>query len=227
MLEACIRAESCIVVERNIYSTMDRELLNPRRFPELACSGPGPVDRARWGTRGLPVSLGKRLPYEICNRADPGTDQGGCDLLLRPPVSLWIIGLSMLAIGVSFLIEPATNGRLTFMGVVLPPSCPSRIMPGLPCPGCGLTRSFVAMSRGDVMLAHAHNAMGTVIYALCLLQIPYWMAHWLGLVRLEESQRAIRPLLWTLLIGFLAAWIFRIASEVSCFNQFCLWSSFS
>ena len=38
--------------------------------------------------------------------------------------------------------------------------CPFRLATGLPCPGCGLTRSWVAAAHGDLSTAFADNAFG-------------------------------------------------------------------
>ncbi len=116
---------------------------------------------------------------------------------------------------------PGTDTRLT-----LPESCPSKLLWGFPCPGCGLTRSFVAMSRGEVLRAHRFNAMGPVLFVLCVLQVPYRIcrrrelgSEGFGPSRLD---RAVRPLLWTVLIGFLVTWILHIVSEAVCSNSYCL-----
>ncbi|MEH3157095.1 MAG: DUF2752 domain-containing protein [Gordonia paraffinivorans] len=40
--------------------------------------------------------------------------------------------------------------------------CPFRLATGLPCPGCGLTRSWVAFAHGDVSTAFADNVFGPI-----------------------------------------------------------------
>ncbi len=132
---------------------------------------------------------------------------------------LCLLALCIGAIAGSFLLERTDSGRLALMGTVLPETCPVKVMLGLPCPGCGLTRSFAAMSAGEVMVAYGYNAMGPVIYVLCLLQLPYFVGCRTGLVPKEQLDRRIRPILWTVVIGFLVCWTIRIASEVS-------WSGF-
>ena len=47
-----------------------------------------------------------------------------------------------------------------------PPLCPFAVMTGLPCPGCGLTRSWVAFMHGDVGSAFTFNAFGPVFLVL-------------------------------------------------------------
>lgn len=43
-----------------------------------------------------------------------------------------------------------------------PVLCPFRLATGLPCPGCGLTRSWVALAHGDFSTALADNLFGPV-----------------------------------------------------------------
>ena len=40
---------------------------------------------------------------------------------------------------------------------------------GLPCPGCGLTHSFCAISHGDFCAAWAYNPFGFLFYALAVI----------------------------------------------------------
>ncbi|MEW6347511.1 MAG: DUF2752 domain-containing protein [Thermodesulfobacteriota bacterium] len=116
---------------------------------------------------------------------------------------------------------PGTDTRIT-----VPESCPSKLLWGLPCPGCGLTRSFVAMSRGEVLRAHSFNAVGPVLFVLCVLQVPYrvWRAWGLGSAgpRRERLDDTARPVLWTVLIALLVTWMLNIVSEAVCSTRYCL-----
>lgn len=47
--------------------------------------------------------------------------------------------------------------------------CFLKHMTGLDCPGCGLTRSFMALSRGSVLNAFLFNPAGPLIYLVFLL----------------------------------------------------------
>ena len=48
--------------------------------------------------------------------------------------------------------------RLPFLG------CPIRHLTGIPCPTCGMTRSFMAIARGDWNQAFAHHLFGPVLF---------------------------------------------------------------
>ena len=52
-----------------------------------------------------------------------------------------------------------------------PPLCPFAVMTGLPCPGCGLTRSWVAFMHGDVGSAFTFNVFGPVFLVLTAVTV--------------------------------------------------------
>ncbi|MBI2808468.1 MAG: DUF2752 domain-containing protein [Planctomycetes bacterium] len=58
-------------------------------------------------------------------------------------------------------------------GLVLPPTCLSREMFGVSCPGCGLTRSFVHLAHGDWSASVQSHRLGWLLMAAALFQIPY------------------------------------------------------
>ncbi|TWT87162.1 hypothetical protein Mal64_26970 [Pseudobythopirellula maris] len=58
-------------------------------------------------------------------------------------------------------------------GARLPELCGSRLMLGAECPGCGLTRSFIALAHGDLHGSLAYHRVGWVLALAVLLQPPY------------------------------------------------------
>lgn len=50
-----------------------------------------------------------------------------------------------------------------------PLRCPLLTLTGIPCPGCGLTRSFVAIAQGDWSEAVAYHGLGPILFAGCVV----------------------------------------------------------
>jgi hypothetical protein len=44
---------------------------------------------------------------------------------------------------------------------------------GLPCPGCGLTRSITSMTHGEILSAAAYHPFGPLIWVLLLALMAY------------------------------------------------------
>ena len=55
----------------------------------------------------------------------------------------------------------------------LPESCGSRVFFGIDCPGCGLTRGFIHLSRGDIWSAWHLNRVSWLLAIALLAQFPY------------------------------------------------------
>lgn len=82
---------------------------------------------------------------------------------------------------VAALLEPGVPGRsgLTVAGRPLPETCIFLRTTGLPCPGCGLTRSCVAAVHGQVGESLAFHPLGLAVLAYALLQAgrhAVWLA---------------------------------------------------
>ncbi|WP_235526419.1 DUF2752 domain-containing protein [Nostoc piscinale] len=59
------------------------------------------------------------------------------------------------------------NYRLGFL------VCPIRHLTGIPCPTCGMTRSFMAIGRGNLNQAFAENLFGPILFASFLIAIVH------------------------------------------------------
>jgi len=83
---------------------------------------------------------------------------------------------ALAVIVLSFLLRDLGGGKVAFLGIpslTLPELCGSRLFFATECPGCGLTRSFLALAAGDLRASwHAHR-VGWLIALAALLQIPY------------------------------------------------------
>lgn len=76
-----------------------------------------------------------------------------------------------------------------------PSFCPFKLMTGLPCPGCGMTRSVVALLHGDVTGSAYFHPLG-VPFVLAMLALAITDA-WLWW-RDSRSGQAVRPASWLL-----------------------------
>jgi len=63
----------------------------------------------------------------------------------------------------------ATPAAVHVAGRTLPVSCPSRLLFGMNCPGCGMTRSVLLTLGGDLRGAFNVNPAGPVFVAALLL----------------------------------------------------------
>jgi hypothetical protein len=98
------------------------------------------------------------------------------------------------------------------LNVPLPPLCAMKRYTGVDCPGCGLTRSFIALGHGRWSEALAYNPAGPLWFAIIAGQLPW---QWLQLRRLKQGKEEWNLGLWgqaVLGIGMLALigqWLVR------------------
>lgn len=93
----------------------------------------------------------------------------------RGHATLLVVALAVTA--ASLALEAPDEEHVTFVGLRLPPSCLWRSTLGIPCAGCGLTRSFVALVHGEWSRAFAFHPLGPVLFALIWAQVPYRALH--------------------------------------------------
>jgi hypothetical protein len=117
------------------------------------------------------------------------------------------LGLGIVFV-VSFMLKPSGAGLST---------CAFRNAFGIPCPGCGLTRSFAAISHGFFGAAFRMHPLGPAIYAGFALYMVKWAAeavlHRRLFARIENRLRI--PVLWSLLAAMIAVWAWRLATGSS------------
>jgi hypothetical protein len=66
---------------------------------------------------------------------------------------------------VALLLKPSPKGFGTHQQLGLAP-CPSVLIFGRPCPGCGLTTSFTATVHGQLENAFVAHPLGTLLYIM-------------------------------------------------------------
>lgn len=91
--------------------------------------------------------------------------------------------LVVLAVSLAVTPDDLDSGR-----VQLTPTCLSLSLLGRPCPSCGMTRAFVALSHGQIARAQRHNRAALPFYGL------FWLlagAGGAGAVRSELQRRRL------------------------------------
>lgn len=113
--------------------------------------------------------------------------------------------LALLVIVLSFVL-PADG-----IGVSL---CWFHALTHLPCPGCGLSRSFASLSHGRLQASLLYHPLGVLCYAFAvLLAIANFLpAAWLGSLHglMLRGERHLRVVYLTAVLGFLIFGLVRL-----------------
>lgn len=118
-------------------------------------------------------------PRSAGTTSPPGAGTG--EKRLRAALVLLLGGL----IAVAALLPPAVpgdDGGLAIAGQRLPEVCAVKRTTGLPCPGCGLTRSWVSALDGDAVASVLHHPLGWLVLLYAAAQLVRHGA-WLALPR--------------------------------------------
>jgi len=121
-----------------------------------------------------------------------------------------------LILGAIVLSPPETqSGAITLGPMSLPQVCTFKRITGLPCPGCGLTRSITAALHGNIPLSLKLHKLGlvTVLYILLqfllsvmILAVPNWRN------RLQKIGAFLNRGLIVLAVLFFINWIVHLVS---------------
>lgn len=116
-------------------------------------------------------------------------------------VRAWIMFAGTSAIfAASVLWHPQDEG-----GVVL---CPFRATTGLPCPGCGLTRAFCAIVRGELERALHFNIISPIVFLATIIVWLYAVSVLLKIDPLRDLLARLRPgaRVWQATFALLIIW---------------------
>lgn len=83
-----------------------------------------------------------------------------------------VLAIAVAVLVLSFALRPGADA-VSVLGWDVPVLCTFRRLTGVPCPGCGLTRSFVFLAHGQLLDALRANPLGPVAFALTAAQVPY------------------------------------------------------
>jgi hypothetical protein len=128
--------------------------------------------------------------------------------------------------GVALLLDPVPSegpgpsggtDRITVGGVPVPEVCAFKRTLGLPCPGCGLTRSWVSALHGDLGASLAHHPLGwlLLLYAAAqALRHGSWLTLPSGRGRIEAIGRWLDRALIPMGALLLLLWIPTLARSL-------------
>jgi hypothetical protein len=131
-------------------------------------------------------------------------------------ILLWL-AVAVVVLAMAFRLDTTGSVAIPGMQQSMPTICSFRRLTGLPCPGCGLTRCFVALAHGNWGAAWRYNPAGFLVFALVLGQIPYRI---MQLWRLYRGQPEFRSrflsywMLWALIFALVGQWIVKLTLGV-------------
>ena len=168
------------------------------------------------GSRARPAPL-RSAGDVAAPSAGPISPPAGAEYWLR----LGLVGLCVGLLAASAALAPVAPGAeagLSVAGQRLPELCTLKATTGVPCPGCGLTRSWVSALHGDAAASLGHHPLGWLVLLYALAQGARHGA-WLAAPRRREGiERVGRRLdrgvvlLGALLLG---AWVPRLVATLA------------
>jgi hypothetical protein len=134
----------------------------------------------------------------------PAAVHRGLAWMNRPPEWAWsagMLGLGAVSVGASLVFYPGDDEWTYLFGHRFGAGCSFKEATGLPCPSCGMTRSWVHLARGHVLQSFTYNAAGTLLLA--------WLgfAALLGAVRFVARDHQKFKLHYNLVAGFALFWM--------------------
>ena len=122
---------------------------------------------------------------------------------------------AIVVVAAAFMLRLRDNETVAvkWLGVDLPPMCVSRSLFHVECPGCGLTRSFVALASGEYTRSVRFHRLGWILAAAVVVQIPYRFFA-LRALRFHVPLRA-----WPVWLGYLVVVAFVVNWLVNLWND--------
>lgn len=124
---------------------------------------------------------------------------------IRLPWWLWpsaMVGLAASALATSWVLVPGADEFVYFLGETrFGGECGFTVVTGLPCPQCGMTRSFVHAARGNLLQSFLYSPGGMTLFL--------WIQAGgvVGLARLVRRDATAMTPPWQLLFGWCMSWI--------------------
>ncbi|MFC1849273.1 DUF2752 domain-containing protein [candidate division CSSED10-310 bacterium] len=84
-----------------------------------------------------------------------------------------ILMLLLAPFGMEF--NPDESDSISIFSIKLPHLCLNQLLFHRKCPGCGLTRSFVLLSQGQLQKAFQYHCIGPFLYFYLLYQVAFFI----------------------------------------------------
>ncbi len=97
------------------------------------------------------------------------------------------LALAVIFASLTFNVRNQRQVIVPILNMPLPGTCTFREITSVPCPGCGLTRSFISLGHGRLLDAWNYNPAGLLFFAVVAFQIPY------RILQIVRIQRGLRP----------------------------------
>ena len=148
-----------------------------------------------------PVPLGEAVapPVRFVPRPDP---------LYHTVILVLCAGVMILSLLLG--VREERQVLVPLLGASLPELCMTKRWTGLGCPGCGMTRAFAWLLRGDLSQALTYHPLAPLIALELLLLGGWWLARRFG--RAPELGRLGTAVLAVTAALLLLVWIVRWAS---------------
>ena len=132
---------------------------------------------------------------------------------LLPNLIILVVCSAILGGALIRQVSPLGDSRVRVGGTVLPNICMFRAYTGLPCPGCGLTRSLIATAHGKIGLSFSLHRLGPITLIYVLLQFVLNLGYIMIPKRRALLSRYLKILhrgIIVLAALFLLNWIFNL-----------------
>lgn len=88
--------------------------------------------------------------------------------------------------------------------------CPLKVLTGWRCPGCGMTKSLVAIYAGDLASSVHYHAFGLPLFIVCVLCVIFLPMEISSGKRYISRTLASKRLLWATIVSLFVYHLWRI-----------------
>jgi len=124
-----------------------------------------------------------------------------------------LLAVVVLGLALFLRIGPQDQVVVPGLNLTLPEACAYRKLFGIGCPGCGMTRGFISLTRGRWQQAWDYNPGVYLMFFLVAAQIPY-RAIQIGRARLGRPEwrhpTLSAVLVCGLVFGLIGQWLVRM-----------------